>query len=374
MRICMLTSSHNVFDNRIYYKEILSLKKVYDEIYLVAPGAPGDKDFVTEDGIIVRCFRKRRAWYDRIRPMRDMYKIAAEINADVYHAHEPDSFQVAVKLRRNLGKKIIYDSHEYYPEAFAEHFKGLYSAAKKLIYIYEKNLAKKADYIVTVNDILVDKFKKWNKNVELITNYPVLEGEPKKTFSEKPIFVYAGGLSEDRGILKTLEAIKIIRGDAKFIFIGNFRDKETEDKIMSFAKENLKDKDIEWTGRIGHKDVLEYLNRAFAGFVLLQPKNWRYVNSEPIKLFEYMMSKTAVIASDFPMMRNIVEGENCGLLVDPTDPEKIAEAIDYLIENKELAYKMGENGFRAVFERYNWDVNEKKLLNVYKKLEGDKIV
>ncbi|WDU82031.1 glycosyltransferase [Caloramator sp. Dgby_cultured_2] len=61
-------------------------------------------------------------------------------------------------------------------------------------------------------------------------------------------------------------------------------------------------------------------------------------------------------------------------MVDPTDPEKIAEAIDYLIENKELAYKMGENGFRAVFERYNWDVNEKKLLNIYKKLEGDKIV
>ncbi|WDU82032.1 glycosyltransferase [Caloramator sp. Dgby_cultured_2] len=116
--------------------------------------------------------------------MRDMYKIAAEINADVYHAHEPDSFQVAVKLKKNLNKKIIYDSHEYYPEAFAEHFKGLYDVAKKFIYIYEKNLAKKADYIVTVNDILVDKFKKWNKNVELITNYPVLEGNLKRLLAK----------------------------------------------------------------------------------------------------------------------------------------------------------------------------------------------
>lgn len=99
MKICILTSGHDVYDNRIYYKEILSLKKLYKEIYLIAPG---EKDFVTKDGIVVRSFRKRKAWYDRIRPMRDIYKIAKEINADVYHAHEPDSFQIAVKLKKKI--------------------------------------------------------------------------------------------------------------------------------------------------------------------------------------------------------------------------------------------------------------------------------
>ncbi|KRQ87437.1 Alpha-D-kanosaminyltransferase [Caloramator mitchellensis] len=370
MRICMLTSSHNIFDNRIYYKEILSLKKYYDDIYLIAPG---DKDFVTEDGIKVRCFKKRRSWYDRLRPMRDMFNIAKEVNADIYHAHEPDSFQVAVKLKKRFGKKIIFDSHEYYPEAFAEHFGGLFEIAKKMIYIYEKSIAIHADYIVTVNDILVNKFKEYNNSVELITNYPVLEGEINKTYSEKPVFVYAGGLSEDRGILKTLEAIKLSKKDAKYLFIGNFRDKETEDRVMDYVANNLKEKDVEFTGRIGHKEVIEYLKKAYAGFVLLQPKNWRYVNSEPIKLFEYMMSKTAVIASDFPMMASIVEAERCGVVVNPVEPKDIAEAIDYLIDNREIAIKMGENGYRATVEKYNWEINERKLLIIYRQIEGEMV-
>lgn len=157
MKICMLTSGHDVYDNRIYYKEILSLRKKYDEIYIVAPG---EKNFTTEDGVIVKCFPKRKNWRDRIRPMKDMFSIAKEIKADVYHAHEPDSFQVAVKLKKNFGAKIIYDSHEYYPEAFSEHFPSCKKLMEKVIYTYEKNIAKKADCIISVNDILVNKFKK----------------------------------------------------------------------------------------------------------------------------------------------------------------------------------------------------------------------
>src|SRR3712207_2868169 len=368
MKICMLTSGHDVFDNRIYYKEILSLRKKYDDIYIVAPG---EKDFVTEHGIKVRCFAKRKNWHDRMRPMKDMFNIAKEINADVYHAHEPDSFQVATKLKKQLGAKIIYDSHEYHPEGFAEHFKVGKSLVTQTIYLYEKSLGKQADCIITVNQLLVDKFKAYQNNVKMIPNYPVLkEGEFEKEYNSKPTFIYVGGLREDRGIFKILEAIHEIKDkDFKYIFIGPFETEEFEYKCKGFVESKLKNNDIEFTGKIPHTKVFDYLKSAHAGFVLLQPENWRYVNSEPIKLFEYMSSKTAVIGSDFPMIENVVLSANAGILVSPSSPSDISNAILKLASNLDKVKIMGEKGYKKVKELYNWNVCEEVLLNVYKSLE-----
>ncbi|KAJ49424.1 hypothetical protein BD780_003028 [Clostridium tetanomorphum] len=367
MKICMLTSGHDVYDNRIYYKEILSLRKKYDEIYIVAPG---EKNFTTEDGVIVKCFPKRKNWRDRIRPMKDMFSIAKEIKADVYHAHEPDSFQVAVKLKKNFGAKIIYDSHEYYPEAFSEHFPSCKKLMEKVIYTYEKNIAKKADCIISVNDILVNKFKKYHNNVELLPNYPVLKGdEINKEFQGKPTFVYVGGLREDRGIFKILEGIKLVEEQCKYIFIGSFEREDFKIKCEQYIEKNLKDKDITFTGKIPHVEVFDYLKTAHAGFVILQPGNWRYVNSEPIKLFEYMISKTAVIGSGFPMIERVLIPSNSGLLVTPDSPKEIGDAIRTIASNIEGAKEMGENGFDVVKKSYNWSICEERLLKAYKVLE-----
>jgi glycosyltransferase involved in cell wall biosynthesis len=363
MRICMLTSSHSIFDNRIYYKEILSLKKKYDEIYLVAPG---DEDFVTEEGIIVKCFSKRNTWHDRFRPMREMTQIGLSIKADVYHGHEPDSFQVALRIKDKLGSKAIYDSHEYHPEAFSEHFKRGKKLFEKIIYYYEKRMAKKADYIITVNELLIKKFNKYNKNTALVPNYPVLKDEKiTKEYGEKPTFIYVGGLREDRGILKILEAIECTKSDNKYVFVGRVEDDVFYEKMQEFIKKRLTGEDITFTGNIPHAKVFEFLKKADAGFVLLQPTNWRYMNAEPIKLFEYMISETAVIASDFPIMKKIIDGADCGYTIEPNDVKKIAEIIDKVSNDREKAKEMGRRGLEKVKTKYNWSIVEKELYRVY---------
>ncbi|SHK23546.1 hypothetical protein SAMN02745248_02118 [Hathewaya proteolytica DSM 3090] len=368
MKICMLTSGHQIFDNRIYYKEILSLKKKYDEIYIIAPG---EKDFTTEDNIKVKVFPKRKSWYNRFEPMKKIYDLAMEINADVYHAHEPDSFQVAVKLKKKLNCKIIYDSHEYHPEGFAEHFSVGRGLIEKLLYSYEKSIGKKADYIISVNQILVDKFKAYNKNVALIPNYPVLDLSLEKTLCpDSTNFIYVGGLREDRGILKVLEGIKLVKNNnCSYYFIGPFETEALEDKVKTYVSQNLSDKKIVFTGRIPHIEVYDYLKKADVGFVLLQPSNWRYINSEPVKIFEYMMSGTAVLASDFPMMRKIVDKYKCGQVIDPEDPEKIAMCIEELAKDRELVKRYGENGAKAVELEYNWGICERKLFQLYDELD-----
>jgi glycosyltransferase involved in cell wall biosynthesis len=87
-------------------------------------------------------------------------------------------------------------------------------------------------------------------------------------------------------------------------------------------------------------------------------------------MFEYMSAGVPVIASHFPLWREIIEGNQCGLCVNPHEPEQIAEAIDYLLGHPDEARRMGENGMRAVQDRYNWAIEERKLRKFYEGLRG----
>lgn len=85
-----------------------------------------------------------------------------------------------------------------------------------------------------------------------------------------------------------------------------------------------------------------------------------------------MSAGLPVIASDFPLWRTIVDGVQCGLLVDPQDPNDIAHAMQWILENPEKAKQMGKNGKRAVEETYNWEKESKKLISMYNELIGSR--
>jgi glycosyltransferase involved in cell wall biosynthesis len=98
--------------------------------------------------------------------------------------------------------------------------------------------------------------------------------------------------------------------------------------------------------------------------VILHPQP-NFMDSQPVKLFEYMAAGIPVIASDFPLWRGIIDSVRCGILVDPYDPAAIANAINYLLTHDEEAEEMGRRGRLAVEQRFNWKIEEQKLLGLY---------
>ena len=126
---------------------------------------------------------------------------------------------------------------------------------------------------------------------------------------------------------------------------------------------------VDMMGWLGRPEVTALYRRVRVGLVLFQPAP-NHVESQPNKLFEYMAAGLPVVASDFPLWRKLVTDLECGLVVDPSDPRAIADAVQWLIDHPAEAQAMGERGRMAVLEKYNWEVESGKLLALYESLIG----
>jgi glycosyltransferase involved in cell wall biosynthesis len=124
---------------------------------------------------------------------------------------------------------------------------------------------------------------------------------------------------------------------------------------------------VRYHGWLPYAELPLRLAAGQAGIVcfLPEPNN---VNSGPTKLFEYMALGLPVIASHFPMWREVVEGNECGLCVDPADPRAIAAAMTWLAEHPAEAAAMGERGRAAVLATYNWEAEGERLMQAYERL------
>ena len=124
---------------------------------------------------------------------------------------------------------------------------------------------------------------------------------------------------------------------------------------------------VKYHGELSRHQLAGMLGNARAGLVLHHPIP-NELNAMPIKLFEYMAVGLPVIASDFPVLRRIVEDAKCGILVDSLNPVAISKAMLWVLEHPAEAEAMGDRGRRAVMAHYNWDIKGKKLVALYGKL------
>lgn len=173
---------------------------------------------------------------------------------------------------------------------------------------------------------------------------------------------------------KTYESYgKYVRKDAIVFVKGRLSLREERPKIIAdeiIPLDQAQEKytiGVECFAWMPHEENIKHLLDADCGLVCFQPAP-NQINAMPRKMFEYMAASLPVIASNFSLWKEIIEGNKCGICVDPLNPKEIAKAIDYLIEHPQDARRMGENGRKAILEKYNWENESVKLLNLYDKL------
>jgi len=375
MRTCMLTTTHRPYDGRIFEKEAKSLAKEH-KVAIIAPsdaGGAGEAEgvrFVTiskpsstllHPVIIWRAFRA--CWGEE---------------CDVIHCHEPDALLVALLLKMLKGRKVIYDIHEHWPSEIPfdlglPNTTILSGILESLISPVELLLARFADARIAVSESVAERFQGNGAKPVIISNYSVADPvPPAPQVKDRYNVVYmAGNMQMFHGIRECIQALSRVRmrfPGASLTLVGNVRA-----DIGAIAAGMNPRPEITLTGYLPYREMYETLRTGSIGLLAFQPDYYNTYIGLPNKLFDYMLCGLPIVASDFPEIRRVVGEAECGLLVDPTNPDAIAGAIIHLMEHPEEAQSMGANGRRAVLEKYNWGGMEGRLLGLYRSLSSSEM-
>ncbi|MDA8172457.1 MAG: glycosyltransferase family 4 protein [Nitrospiraceae bacterium] len=368
-KICMMTTAHGPFDDRIFHKEGLSLVRKGYRVVLIAPHDKNE----TVEGIQIVPLRGARGRTGRFfSATLRAYLLGSKVGADVYHIHDPELLAAGVLLKMFRGKKVIYDAHEDYGKKILSKKwigKAMRPSLSKISTALERTAARLLDYVIAADSNIERNFNHNGGNAEVIGNYPPLDFMvmPSRQGGTDMRLIYIGGIDRDRGSKVMVEMMKHLDGCQIELHIAGNAGDMGDMPLDSSGK-------VIYHGFIPWRKVNKCLAEADVGLLLLQPTP-SYVNCTGegiIKLFEYMLMGLPVIASDFPHLRELITGIGCGICVDPTNPARIADAVKFLFRNPDIRKEMGVKGRTAVIRKYNWENESRKLIAVYQKTLGQR--
>jgi glycosyltransferase involved in cell wall biosynthesis len=296
-----------------------------------------------------------------------LYEKAVEVDADIYHLHDPDLLFIGNKLKR-LGKKVIFDSHEDYPSDIANKEWIPYilrEFVSKIYELYEKHSIKNYDAVISVSPQIVERLKVINQNTHMITNYPILKNKEYLNTNYRKMdnnyICFAGAIHKDWGHHIVMDAISkidnikyILAGPSSVSYFSELKTKKSWDKV-------------DYRGVVTSSEVHRIYKESKIGIAI------HYSNSLAgkgtlgnTKLFEFMEAGLPLICSDYPLWDAIIKKHHCGISIDPRNENEVREAIEYIINNPNEADFMGKNGINAVINEYNWGTQEFVLIKIYK--------
>mgnify|MGYP002853025454 CR=1 FL=1 len=361
IKICHVTSMHSPDDARIFHKECCSLAKHYD-VSLIAPNI----DDYEMRGVKVYGVNLPSSRNSRYFKLSSVFEKAMSINADIYHFHDPELLSLGLKIKKS-GKHVIFDSHEDVPNQILtkEWIPRLIRKPLSKVYkIYEKYYLKHYDAIVSVTPILTERLKRINPNTYQVTNFPEYqEIKDDRKWGRKICFT--GGISEKymhHNILKAIEDVEV-----EYVLAGPCNPAtycEELQKMKSWSK-------VDFRGFVKREECVGIMQESTIGMAVLDylPNvGYKKGTLGVLKIFEYMQAGIPIIATDFELWKEIIEGNGCGICVNPHKIDSIKNAVNYLLSNPNIAIRMGNNGRELVKKEYTWKSQEVELYKMYENI------
>lgn len=320
-------------------------------------------------------------WAKEITDFISTYKI------DVLHVHDLYMAPAALKVKRRLKIPIILDLHENYPAAilsynWASRFPYHYIINPKRWRRLEKDILSEVDKIIVLSEYykhtLNEKYAFLNHddicvyenvpNVRKLLSYRV----DNKIINEKDSFFifYFGVIAERRGIFTLLEAFKLLKQrskNIKLLLIGPV-DRQDKKRFNCYLTQgDCKERIIYYPW----KDIKYIPSYISISDIDISPiiKNEQHESGVANKVFQYMLFGKPIVVSDCLPQQKIVEEESCGLVFKSGDAKELAEKIFILYKDPDLRKQLGENGRKAVKNKYNWNTKSQKLLCLYNTID-----
>lgn len=368
MKVCHITNVHPVFDGRIYHKMVCSTSKNGFEVILVAPL---DKD-ICIDGVQIYGIKKPKYRIFRYLYTFRIKKKLELIDADIYHFHDVELIPLMFKLHK-IGKKIIYDIHEFNKGTILHHKNYipfiLRSIIANITWRIEKRACKKFDCCIAATQELADIFYPYSKRIEVMWNYDFKKDIELNNYNAHKTYdlIHTGIIDAKRldflmSVAQNLFNKKVIY---KWLYVGI--DINNFSKILSKYNEIVDKGFVTFIKRVPFEQVANYYKESKIGI------NYHEYNDHtkiamPLKIFEYMKHGLVVLTNYLPPISRFLKTNTNGIICDNTIESYTNSILEILgsWNLKEVSYINKSN----IFENFNWENQEKLLISLYESL-GD---
>lgn len=366
MRVCHLTSVHSRGDTRVFLKECRSLARAGHDVSLVVADGLGDSRL---EGVAIHDVGRSPGRLARMmHTTRRVLAKAKEIQAQVYHLHDPELIPAGLRLL-DSGSYVIFDAHEDVPKQLLgkPYLRPIIRRSISASFtVFERWAAPQFSAIIAATPAIEKKYAELNPRTITVNNYPMLDElfDTKGWGDRRRQVCYVGGVTRIRGARQMVEAMELQQSRMRLEIAGVINESGLCEELESLSGWEH----VDARGFVGRNGLREIMGRSLAGLVPFLPLP-NHIDAQPNKMFEYMSAGIPVIGSRFPLWQDILEGHDCGICVNPEQPNELAEALDLLANDQDIAQAMGANGRRAVEQKFNWSVEERKLLDLYKRLQ-----
>jgi glycosyltransferase involved in cell wall biosynthesis len=297
---------------------------------------------------------------------RQAYRLALILHKErcfgVIHCHDFDTLAIGIRLKRKLRSPLIYDAHEIYGYMVA---RSLPRWIANMLLWLEKRLVTKTDRIINVHEAQNIYFSKiTDRPISIIMNCKPLQSlQYQPPNNEDFTVLYIGSLHQGRAILMLVQAGKELPGVR--CLIGGVG---LPTHVQAIKEACTKTSNITFLGKILFNEVIPMTMEADCIFFMVNPEDLNNKIALANKQFEAMVCGRPTICTKGTYSGEVAEREEVGLAVEYNE-EALKQAIIRLRDSPGLREKLGRNALKAAITKYNWQKEEKKLLELYESLQ-----
>lgn len=368
-RIIISTSNDISTDNRVHKVAMVLLELGYDVLWVgrELPGSmPLNRPYQTKRFSLK--FNKGALFYANFNLRLFWFLVFKK--ADVFLSNDLDTLWPNYLASRLRGKKLIYDTHEYFLGVPEIQNRPLVKWVWTRI---ERHIFPKLRYAFTVNESIADlyltdyvrrpmvfrnismppKIERWKTRTEL--------GLPEEKF----IFINQGsGMNIDRGLEEALQAIELV-DNAILLFVGSG---DAIPMLKEEAKQRNLEAKVKFVDRVPYEELLQYTHAADVGLSLDKDTNINYKYSLPNKLFDYIFCQKPVLVSRVVEVAGIVNRYKIGLVAADYRAETIADLMKEMMAQGPLPYEVA---LQTAANALNWNNEKKILVDFYSRLKNE---